>query len=367
VSQDLQGHFLAWRTVELRDRQVIDALVHPDHAAPSPSLAAALARWPGVAYWSDEPSGRHLILTRPRAAPRERWWLHALLLVATLLTATYAGAILAGALAPGATFGVLWRMSPVAGVAPSLTAGLAYAVALVAILLAHELGHYVTARRARLDASPPYFLPLPTAIGTVGAYIRLRTILNDRRQLLDVAAAGPFAGFCLALPALAWGMAHSIDVPDAAGLHGLLVWFGVHPVQLGDSLLTLGLRQWFHGHTSAMTLHPVAFAGWVGMLVTMLNLIPVSQLDGGHVLYAAAPRWHERISQLAWVGLLVLGWMGWRGWFLWAALVFVVARGRLGHPAVLDPIRPLPRSRRWPAIAALLLFAVTFVPVPFRL
>ena len=371
MSQDrdpaVHDFLVAWRTVELRDRQVVDGLVHPSHAAPSPPLAAALARWPGHYYWSDEPGGRHLVLTRARARPRERWWLHVALLLATLATATYAGAVLAGSVAPGPLLG-LFHPFPDLGSDVWLS-GLRFSLPLLAILLAHELGHYITARRYHLDTSPPYFVPIPlwSPIGTLGAFIRLRSIVSDRRQLLDVGAGGPLAGFALALPLLVWGMWRSAPLADATGLHGLVIWFGAQPAELGDSLITFAIRELFHPGVGAVGLDPLGFAGWMGMFVTMLNLFPISQLDGGHVLFAAAPRWHERAALLFWGVLFVMGWYGWDGWMLWAGVILVLSRGRLAHPPVLDAVRPVPRNRLIVAGATLILFVVTFMPVPIRL
>lgn len=368
--QELAQFLVAWRTAELPDRQVIDALVHPAHGAPSGPLAAALARWPGSAYWSDEPDGRHLVLTQPRPRRGERWGLHVALFLATLVTTTYAGAILAGAIEPGHVLGLLGALEPSTAAAADWIAGLRFSLPLVAILLAHEMGHYLTALRYSLSVSPPYFIPVPlwpSFIGTMGAFIRLRTVLSDRRQLLDVGAAGPFAGFAVALPVLAVGLARSEPLPAAVGLQGMVIWFGAIPAELGDSLLTLLLRWMLAGGGHAIALDPLAFAGWVGMMVTMLNLLPISQLDGGHVLYAAFPRWHERLTRVFWVLLLALGWYGWPGWVVWAVLVLALSRGRLAHPSVLDVTRPLPATRRSGAVAALLLFVITFAPMPFKI
>lgn len=369
--EDITAYLLAWRTTRLPDRQVIDALVHPDHAAPSPGLARCLASWPaGRAYWSDEADGRHLVLTQQRPRTSERWVLHVALLVATLLTTSYAGAILAGTLQPGDLLGLFAQFAPSRDALRQWTAGLTFSLPLIAILLSHEMGHYLTARRYGLDVSPPYFIPVPlwpSFIGTMGAFIRLRSVPSDRRQLLDVGAGGPVAGFVVALPLLAIGLSRSDPLPGSVGLAGMVIWFGSLPVELGDSLLTLFLRHLTHGGVAAVALDPLGFAGWLGMMVTMLNLLPIGQLDGGHVLYAASPRWHRRLAAACWLALLLVGWFGWPGWVVWALLVLVLSRGRLAHPPVLDAIRPLPRARLWLAIAAGLIFAITFAPVPFRI
>jgi Zn-dependent protease len=369
---DLSAFLLAWRTAPLPDREVIDALVHPDHAGPSPALAAALAAWPGSYYWSDEPEGRHLILTRPTAPrPRERWGWHVLLLLATLYTITFAGAVIASG---------IWYTGPLVfftsghpgypGFVRAWSTGLPFSLPLIAILLCHELGHYVVARRYQLDVSLPYFIPaplVPTFIGTMGAFIRLRTIVSDRRQLFDIGVAGPIAGFLVAIPVLAVGLMLSHPVAPVEGFRGLVVYFGGGPqIPLGDSLATLALRRLLVGNAAAISVHPAAFAGWVGLFVTMLNLLPMSQLDGGHILYAVWPRRHRTVALAFWVLIVALG-AFWLGWLLWGLLVLALSRGRLSHPPVLDAHRPLPPSRRGLSWAALVLFLLTFAPVPFKI
>jgi membrane-associated protease RseP (regulator of RpoE activity) len=251
------------------------------------------------------------------------------------------------------------------------SAGLAFSLPLLAILLAHELGHFITARRYQLDASPPFFIPVPQApylpfIGTMGAFIRLRTVLSDRRQLLDVGAAGPIAGFVVAVPVLWLGLRLSHALQPQHGT-GLALWVDGSVIRLGDSLITWVLR-WLTPHgAGGVLLHPTAVAGWVGMFVTMLNLLPISQLDGGHILYAAVPRLHRRLAVGVWVALLGLGFVTWLGWVVWAALVLALSRGRLGHPPVLNSERPLPPSRRRLAWGVLLLFLLTFIAVPFKI
>ena len=367
---DLSAYLVAWRTTALRDREVVDALVHPTHAGPSPALAGALAAWPGRYYWSDEPDGRHLVLTRPvPLRPRDRWLLHVVLFLTTLLTTTYAGAVLVGTVpSPGTlTFFSLFIPGS-ADAARVLAPGLVFSLPLLAILLCHELGHYLTAKRYLLDVSPPFFIPVPlwpSFIGTMGAFIRLRTILTDRRQLFDVGVAGPIAGFLVALPALWVGLRLSSPLPPTLDIHGLVLWIGGEPIRLGDSLVTLAVRRVAVGEFPAVSLHPLAFAGWVGMFVTMLNLLPMGQLDGGHILFAALPRWHRRVAVGFWICVMLLG-MFWRGWLFWGFIVLLLSRGRFVHPPVLDVYRPLPPSRRWLAWASLVLFLLTFAPIPFR-
>ncbi len=365
----LETYLIVWRTIALRDREVIDALVDPSHDAPSPQLSAALAQWPGRYYWSDEVDGRHLVLTRRTDPPhREAWWLHALLLVATVLCTTYAGAVFQQALEPSVMFvwsGLVTLDREFLG---RLVHGLTFSIPLIAILLAHELGHYFTARRYLLDTSPPFFIPIPFLpgwfIGTLGAFIRLRTILSDRRQLLDVGIAGPIAGFLIAVPAFWFGLQLSMPLPLGSSMEGLVVRLGV-PVEVGHSLVTLGVQQLAGLGGQSLELHPIAFAGWFGIFVTMLNMLPIGQLDGGHILFSAAPRWHARVAVVIWGILALLGFL-WAGWGLWAVLILVASRGQLRHPPVLDGHRPLTTGRRWLLLAALILFVVTFSPAPFK-
>ncbi len=332
---------VAWRTTPLHDREVVDALVDPAHAEPSAGLAAALREWPGTYYWSSEQDGRHLVLTRPTIKPRESWTLHAVLFAATLFLTTMAGALLAGGLPPD--FGVLynptaWNLAFFRGWAT----GFSFSLPLLAILFCHEMGHYLTARHYQVNVSPPHFLPgppPPIGIGTFGAFIRLRTILNDRRQLLDVGAAGPIAGFVVALPVLWLGLAHSQVVAAEPGATGMQVSLG--GMLLGDSAVTLLLR--YFTHTA--------------------GAVVLSQLDGGHILYAALPRAQRQLARLFFVVVILLGFLS-RSWFVWAFVVLLLSRGQFAHPPVLDAYRPLPKSRIWLLVASLVLFALTFTPAP---
>ena len=196
----------------------------------------------------------------------------------------------------------------------------------------------------------------------------MRTLLSDRRQLFDVGVAGPLAGFALALPVLLVGLHLSHPLPRGTGMSGMLlvVGSGTELLRLGDSFVTLLARAAVRGDLGPVVLHPLAFAGVLGMFVTMINLMPMAQLDGGHILYAALPRWHRRAALGFWIVVLLLGFW-WSGWYIWAGLVLAVSRGRLDHPTVLEASRPLPRSRRLLAWAALALFLLTFMPVPFRI
>jgi len=273
--------------------------------------------------------------------------LHILLFLATFVTTAAAGAMHQG-------FDVL--TAPV-----HLLDGLPYAAALMSILLFHESGHYVLARLHRVEATLPFFIPAPPVIfliGTLGAFIRMRSLPRDRRALFDVGAAGPWAGMLVAVPVLILGLWLSEVKPSGPTDQGGLF--------LGDSLLFKALTWLVLGVSSAdvtIVLHPVALAGWVGLLVTALNLLPVGQLDGGHVVYAAlGERWHRWISLGTLTTLVVLGIGGAGTWLVWAVLLSFLG---LRHPRLLDVETPLDPRRRLAAAATGVMFLVTFMPEPF--
>jgi Zn-dependent protease len=247
---------------------------------------------------------------------RERYWLHGLLFALTLLTTTAVGAWMMSDFErntpfdierfnflfafPGffATYGrFLWHPS-------SLLSGLPFSLTLMTILLAHEMGHYLAAMHHRVDASLPYFLPSPL-MGTFGAFIRVRSPIYSKRALFDIGVAGPLAGFVFLMPALAVGLAFSKVIPDI-GRQGE-IQFGAPALQwILERLIFPGVR------STDIYLHPVARAAWVGMLATALNLLPIGQLDGGHILYAFFPRRHRVVSRWLSILLLPLGffWLG---------------------------------------------------------
>lgn len=351
-------YFAQWRGIALPRGEIIEGVVRPEHAGPSPALANSLAEWSGAHYWDDAPGHRWLVLVSERSQPRERWWLHGLLLALTLLTMTIAGASFVDVL-------------PRVGDFPSarvLIAGLPFALPLAAILLAHESGHYLVARRYSVDASPPFFLPFPpqlNVLGTMGAFIRLRSPVYDRRTLFDIGIAGPLAGAIVAIPVLLVGLSWSATTSVAAPAplaNQFLLW-GSYPFYLGDSLLLVATRA-LVAPDGVLHLHPLAIAGWAGLLVTMLNLLPLAQLDGGHVTFAMFGRAQTWIARITWLALLPLGYLYWPFWWVWAALGLIIGRGRLAHPRVIAPERPLSRGRMLLGFIALLLFVTTFMPLP---
>ena len=369
MTPSLAGYFTNWRTVYTRDREIIDAQVQPAHQGPSHELARALHDWPGTHYWNSGDGAGRLVLIRPLGKPqRERWWLHGLLFLATFLTVAAGGALLVdGGLMPGIpSLALRWDVlgHVVLAWINALRPGANFAMALMGILLAHECGHYFLAKRYAINASPPYFLPAPPQInfiGTFGAFIRLRSPIADRRQLMDVGAAGPWAGFLVAIMFLLVGLPLS-ERAVASADPAFLVMVVNTPWRLGDSLVTLGLRHWFFDG-SGVILHPLALAGWFGIFVTALNLLPLGQLDGGHILYAMIGRRQGIVARLMWLALIPLGYWFF-GWWIWAALILILSRGRMVHPSVLDAYRTIPTSRRILGWATVLLFVATFTPVP---
>ena len=245
-----------------------------------------------------------------------------------------------------------------------LSLGLAFSLPTLAILLSHELGHYIACRRHDLRSTYPYFIPAPLLIGTFGAFIRIRAPIRNRRELLDIGAAGPIAGFVALLPFLFYGVAQSEPVSilevdwDLPG--GLLL------LKPGTSLLMAGATFLFHGalpSNTVLNLHPFALAAWVGTFVTALNLIPIGQLDGGHIFYAALGRW-QRTTSWWLVGLLALMGFLWPGWWVWSAVLMIMGPR---HPPVLTSHQGLDRRRRGVALLTLLIFVLTFMPMPLDL
>lgn len=287
---------------------------------------------------------------------QRRLWLHVLLLILTLFTTTVVGARMAEnfeANRPAfeldddlAAYGdILVRPD-------RLVAGLYFSIPLLMILLAHEFGHYLACVYYGLDASLPYFLPAPTFIGTLGAFIRIRSPIYSRRQLFDVGIAGPIAGFVLLLPALGIGLAFSKVIPGIANQGDLV--FGVPLLVKGLSALA------FPGvGGSDIYLHPIARAAWVGLFATALNLLPFGQLDGGHILYSVAATRFRVLTHIFWLLLLPMGYLYWP-WWLWAVGLFFFG---LKHPPIYDPA-PLGSGRYRLAWLSLLIFAVCFMPAP---
>lgn len=319
-----------------------------------------------------------------------RLWVNALLFVLTLLSVLLTGFLVHGggvdALARALDQPLrldTWREVLRAGLR-----GLSFAAALLSILLVHELGHYFAARWHRVSVTLPYFIPFPpffSPFGTLGAFIRLKAPPTNRRVLLDIGLAGPLAGFLIAVPLLFVGLALSEvkplprnlgDLPLVLEGNSLLyllakgLLFGrllPEPASWQGPLWVYWLRYFFTGRPAPLggldvTLHPVAFAAWAGLLVTALNLIPVGQLDGGHIVYALLGDRAQKLRPWVLGGLILLG-LVWTGWWIWFFIAWAVGRA---HAEPLDTITPLDPPRRALAWLGIVLLVITFVPVPLQ-
>jgi len=249
---------------------------------------------------------------------------------------------------------VLAGADPFAGPA-ALVAGVPFALTLLVILGCHEFSHYLMSRRHGVRSSLPMFIPAPTIAGTFGAVIRITSPIPDRRALLEIGIAGPLGGFLAAIPLGLVGLSLSSVVAGGAAAGGL---------ELGDSLGFRLLERVAIGPLppdAQVLLHPMAFAAWIGLFVTALNLLPIGQLDGGHVLYAVLGRRQPGVSRAVVLALAGLGFLWW-GWFLWGGMTLLLG---IAHPPVIREDRPLGRGGRWLGLAGAALLALTFSPVPF--
>lgn len=366
-----------YRLITLPFDTVLQGTLRPDLTAASPEVTRALGEWTAPAYLQMEDGLTQVVLVYPARREPKRWpWVHAVLFAATLLTTLAAGALMAG-FDPFRTEVLLlgrvevpypstidWR---------TLFLGAPFAIPFLSVLLAHEMGHYLAAKTHRVRATLPYFVPFPpylSIIGTIGAFIRLMGPTVRRRVLFDVGSAGPIASFVVSLPLLAVGMALSHATPGSASLATpFAIRFWGDTIWLGNGLLIHVLATLFGPAPvggALILLHPLALVGWLGLFVTALNLLPLGQLDGGHIIYALAPRWHGLAAKAFLACLIPLGLL-WRGWWAWAVIILVVNRGRVGHPSVIQQeaeIGPTRRALGWLLIA---MFFLTFVPVPLHL
>ncbi len=279
---------------------------------------------------------------------------------------------------------------PLVAASQIINAGWPFAVSLLAILTTHEMGHYLAGRAHGVHVSLPFFIPLPfTPLGTMGAFINMKELPKNRRVLMDIGVAGPIAGFIVSIVVVMIGLSLStldsipLQFPEGQGIQmegNSLIYLGLKYLQFGELLpqpaaygdggqLLYWLRYFFTGQPTPygaldVMIHPVAWAGWVGLLVTSLNLIPAGQLDGGHIFHLLfGTKWSRRILPLILVVLIGLGFF-WSGWWLWAGLVFFFGR-RYAEP--LDQITPLDTKRKVLGIIALILFIITFIPVPLSI
>lgn len=306
--------------------------------------------------------------------PGDRPWVHLGLLGVTAVT-TFGSFLVwwSGAHGP-------WRALLNSGHAGE---ALTFSFCLLLVLGSHEMGHYVLARMHGVDTSLPYFIPFPIGIGTLGAVIRIRARIPSRNSLVDIGAAGPIAGLVVAIPMMFIGvfrarLIDSVPMPSAwppeMSLIGIIRELASHApapasgsIIFGDSLLSALMQRLVWGALPAgkdLEMNPIFLAAWVGMLVTMLNLIPIGQLDGGHLTHALFGRWAIPLGKAAALGMLALCIFASVGWLLW--LVLTTQLIGFKHPEVLHPDEPLTRSRKWICAACAVGLILCVMPIPLR-
>src|SRR5947209_4690218 len=303
-----------------------------------------------------------IFVARP---PRQRTWLYVLFFFLTVVTTLVMGARMQYNFQHGLT--ALWLLDESPGLLSSyswalrhpsnLLLGLPFSMTLMLILFAHEMGHYLYCRYYGVYATLPFFVPFPSLIGTLGAFIRIKSPIRSRSALFDIGIAGPIAGFVFACIAMVLGLALSQTM--TAPLPSL-------DLEIGYPLIFRAAALLVHGSAavplSHINLHPVAIAAWVGMFATALNLLPGGQLDGGHIVFSISPRHHAVVSSLTILILIPLGIYYWLGWFVWAVLLRISG---MRHPIV--PERPaIARGRQWMALVGVMMLLLTFTPSPFK-
>ncbi len=277
--------------------------------------------------------------------------INVILLLATIVTTLLVGASFAGVNAVP-VLGAIWNGGDWARLLPVLTAGAPFAATLLFILGVHEMGHYVAARLHGVQVTLPYFIPVPFGLGTFGAFIQLKSPVENRKALFDVGLAGPLAGFIVALPLMIIGL-----------LGSTVIAANPRAIATGSSLLMQALTAIFQPHAvgEMVKLSPLAIAAWFGLLITGINLLPMGQLDGGHIAYALLGKYARPLALVTFVALVVLGLTVWNGWLTWA--IFALITG-LSHPQPLNDITPLGWGRRLLGLATLLLFILLITPRP---
>jgi membrane-associated protease RseP (regulator of RpoE activity) len=300
-----------------------------------------------------EKNGNDVVIAQRGVIPftRSNPLINAALLFITILTTMFAGASFAQVnllrVIPNAITNGNW-----AALMSALASGVPFAITLLLILGVHEMGHYIVGRLHGVNVTLPYFIPVPFGLGTMGAFIQLKSPVENRKALFDVGLAGPVAGFIVALPLMIVGLFMSEVV------------FAGDVGRLGSSLLLRWLIDLIHPRTAgyAVALHPVAIAAWFGILITGINLLPMGQLDGGHVAYAVLGKAAHTLAFIAFGTMIIAGFTVWSGWFTWA--FFAIITG-LRHSSPLNDITPLDPVRKLIGFATLIWFLLIITPRPF--
>jgi len=341
------------------------------------SLAEALKPYDITPLFRKEKEQHIIILMQGIIQPKpSNPWINLILFIITFLSVIFAGALYAyDGPQPEDLVDLLLS------ILRSLPSGIPFAISLLAILLAHEFGHYLAGRYHKTHVTLPYFLPLPfSPFGTLGAFIQLKDPPKNKRVLLDIGLAGPLAGLVVAIPVLFLGLSLSelspIEASPGLMLEGnSILYLGAKflifgkllpaPVHYDISPIIYWIRYFFTSQPLPIggmdvLIHPVAWAGWAGLLVTALNLIPAGQLDGGHVIYTLLGKRARSFFPFILIMLIMMGFF-WNGWWLWAVLLFFLGRF---YAEPLDQITELDARRRWLAIMGFVIFLLTFTPVP---
>jgi membrane-associated protease RseP (regulator of RpoE activity) len=362
-----RGYFMRYR-----GELVLDSIEAYDQ------LAEALRPYDITPLFRLEQGRQVILLVRGVLHPKpSKVWVNLLLFALTLLSVLFAGASASYSPVSKTAPGQIWEL------VTHLWVGWPFAVSLLGILLAHEFGHYFIGRARGAAVTLPYFIPFPLSpIGTMGAFIQMKSIPRNKRALFDLAVAGPLAGLVVAVPVLLLGLSQSHlgtvtlfpgSFAEGNSLFYLLAKFAVFGRLLPDSGNLAGLPLLFHWITyffigrpsplgsTDVFINQVAWAGWVGLLVTFLNLLPAGQLDGGHVIYALFGKRVNRFVPVILVFTVLLGFF-WSGWWLWAFLIFLLGRS---HAEPLDQITRLDSRRKALAVLILVIFLAILMPVPF--
>ena len=358
-------------------------LIAPDSAEAYDRLAEMVRPHGLIPLFREENGTQEILLVNSPPAPKPgRPLINLIMFLVTVLSVMVSGGL--------SSLQTDLSNDPLTAARQIINAGWPFAVSLLAILSTHEMGHYIAGRMHGVHVPLPFFIPLPfTPLGTMGAFISMKEVPKNRRVLMDIGVAGPIAGFIVSIVVVLIGLSLStlnaipLMFPEGQGMQmegNSLIYLFLKYLQYGELLpqpATFGdsgpvlywLRYFFTGQPTPygamdVLIHPVAWAGWVGFLVTSLNLIPAGQLDGGHIFHLLfGTKWSRRIFPLILALLVGLGFF-WSGWWLWAGLVFLFGR-RYAEP--LDQITPLDTRRKVLGIIALIIFIITFIPVPLTI
>ena len=338
--------FEDYQVYPVRNANIVQGLIHSNYSYHREQLDSILKQLPGSHFYEEDSGQPALTLFIPTEKPKPHpWALHIGLFIATLFTTTFVGAYNQG-------------VDPISGLS-SFFQGLPFSLSILAIIVSHEMGHYVYAKKHGLDATLPFFIPFPTFIGTLGAFIKIRSLIHNRKILMDVGASGPIVGFIVTIPITIYGLSLSTIK--------LIPTDGQSVMYLGTSILFDWLSNIFAGVPSEgydVFLHPIAFAGWFGFLLTSLNLLPIGQLDGGHIIYALLGKWQKYLAVILFLSLIVFDYP-WPTILLWLALILFLVK--IKHPPLFNEKIELDPARKVTGWISVIIFILTFTPSPIQI